>query len=105
MELEPIFWGRLRVLMVRTASLEGRVLTLEDRSTQSSQRSDSRWQQIRGIAEVAPKIIGLLRLLWHTWPLILAAAAAMWTLVLPGLRWLLRLLSSGLAWLVGLHPV
>ncbi len=103
MELESIFWGRLRVLMTRTASLEGRVSTLEDRSTQSSAKSDNRWQQVKDLAELAPKIIGLLRLLWHTWPLILAAVAAVWTLVLPGLRWLLRALSSGLAYLAGLH--
>lgn len=102
MELESIFWGRLRVLQTRTKSLEGRVSTLEDRSTLSSQTSADRWGQIKWAAEWAPKIVWFLRLLYQTWPLILAAAAAIWTLVLPGLRWLWRLASSGLAWLAGL---
>ncbi len=102
MELESIFWGRLRVLMTRTTNLEGRVSVLEDRSTTSSERSDNRWQQIKDIAELAPKIIGLLRLLWHTWPLFLALGAAIYTLILPGLRWLLRACYSALGWLAGL---
>ncbi len=102
MELKTIWEWRLRVLMTRTTNLEGRVSALEDRSMQLSQRSDSRWQKIEWWAEFTPKAIGLLRLLWHTWPLILALGAAIYTLILPGLRWLLRALYSGLGWLAGL---
>ena len=99
MELETIFWARMRALKVNHG---GRISALEDRSTSSSQRSDERWQRIKWLGEAAPKIVGLLRVLYHTWPLILAAATAAWMFLLPGLRWLWRLLSSGLAWLAGL---
>lgn len=99
MELEQIFWARLRALKTNHG---GRISALEDLSTQSLRRSDDRWSKIKWWAELAPKVGGLLRVLYQTWPLILAGLAAMWTLVLPGLRWLWRLLSSGLAWLAGL---
>ncbi len=98
-ELESIFWARLRALKQNHGE---RISTLEDHSTALSQRSDSRWQEIKHWAELAPKIVGLLRVLYHTWPLLIAAAAAVWTLVLPGLRYLLRLLYSGLGYLAGL---
>lgn len=99
MELETIFWARMRALKVNHG---GRLSALEDRSNSSLQRSDERWQKIKWLSEVAPKIVGLLRVLYHTWPLILAALTAGWMFLLPGLRWLWRLLSSGLAWLAGL---
>ena len=99
MELEGIFWARLRALK---ANHGARISVLEGHSTSSLQRSDERWQKIKWLSEAAPKIVGLLRVLYHMLPLILAAAAATWTLALPGLRWLWRLLSSGLAWLAGL---
>lgn len=102
MELQTIWEWRLRVVQARNTSLEWRVAALEDRSTTSSARSDNRWDQVKWLAEWAPKLIGLLRVLYHTWPLILAGAAAAWTLVLPGLRWLFRLIYSGLGYLAGL---
>jgi hypothetical protein len=105
MELESIFWARLRVLKTQTTSHDGRISTLEDRSIQSSPTSADHWERISSMAEIATKIVGLLKLLYHMWPLLALAAAAIWTLLLPGLRWLWRVLSSGLAWLAGLGVV
>ena len=99
MELETIFWARLRALK---ANHGARISVLEGHSTSSLQRSDERWQKIKWLSEVAPKIVGLLRVLFHISPLIIAGATAAWMFLLPGLRWLWRLLSSSLAWLAGL---
>ncbi len=95
MELEPIFWGRLRVLQVRTTSLEGRVSTLEDRSTKSSQRSDSRWDQVKWLAEMTVPLGSIIGFLARYWGLLILVVTTVWAIVLPVLRWLwLHLISS-----------
>ena len=99
MELEAIVLARLRVLKENHG---GRISALEDRSSSSSQRSDERWSKIEWWAEKAPKIVGLLRVIYGIWPLLVLAGVAIWTQLLPGLRWLGRLISSVLAWLAGL---
>ncbi len=99
MELESIYWARQRWLKLNHG---GRLATLEDLSAKSLQRSDDRWQRIKWLAEMAPKILSLLRVLYTIWPLVLAAGAFSWTLLLPAARWLWRWASSGLAWLAGL---
>jgi hypothetical protein len=99
MELESIYWARLRALGTRTTSLDGRISILEDRLTPSSPTSADRWERIKWLATIAFRVIGFLSRHWGGLTLIMAAA---WTLALPLLRWLWRELSSGLAWLVGL---
>ncbi len=93
MELETIWGWRLRVLMARTTSLEGRVSTLEDLSTKSLQRSDNRWQQVRGLAELAGSIGSIVGALARHWGLLLLAATTIWAFVLPGLKWVWRAIS------------
>ena len=86
MELESIFWGRLRVLQVRTTSLEGRVSTLEDQSTKLSQRSDDRWSQVKRLAELTVPVGTIIQFLARNWGVATLVATAVWT----GARWLLR---------------
>ncbi len=86
MELESIFWGRLRVLMTRTASLEGRVSTLEDRSIKLSQRSDDRWSQVKRLAELTVPVGTIIQFLARNWGVATLVVTGIWT----GARWLLR---------------
>ena len=68
MELEGIFWARLKALKTQAAISDGRIMTndgritiLEGRLIQSSQTSVDRWDQVKWLAEWAPKFLGLVR--------------------------------------------
>ncbi len=102
MELETIFWGRLRVLQTRTTSLEGRVATLEDRSMTSSARSDNRWDQVKWLAEMTVPLGSIIGFLARYWGLLILVVTTLWALVLPSLVWLWRALTSSIAYLASM---
>jgi hypothetical protein len=102
MELEPIFWGRLRVLQTRAASLEGRVATLEGHAHQLAQRSDERWRQVRWLADLTVPIGHIISGLARHWGLLILALTTVWAFVLPALRWLWQALTASIGYLSGL---
>ena len=102
MELESIFWGRLRVLNTRTTRLEGRVSTLEDQSTKLSQRSDDRWSQVKRLAELTVPLGSIIGFLARYWGLLILVVTPLWALALPSLLWLWRALTSSIGYLAGM---
>ena len=86
MATETIWGWRLRVLMARTTSLEGRVSALEDQSIKLSQRSDDRWSQVKRLAELTVPVGTIIQFLARNWGVATLVATAIWT----GARWLLR---------------
>ncbi len=95
MELEAIFWARLRVLKTQTASHDGRLSTLESRSDQPSTKSAGLLPWIRRLSDLTVPLGTIIGFLARHWGLLILALTTLWALVLPVLRWLwLHLTSS-----------
>ena len=91
MELETIFWARLKALRTQTASHDGRISILEDRSTPSSQTSGNLWEKLKTLAELSVPVGSILGFLGRHWGLIILIPSAAWAAV----KWLWKAFQLG----------